>query len=235
MFTLKTNIKQFKPKHHKKKYKVLLNAGGGAFGYIITNLMSSLDEDIYKKIDVVAGTSIGGVLSLIYSVNSDYKWINSLFENGVDKIFKKRLLGGLRGPLYDNKELGDFISKVVKDYKLSDINKINEKELCLIVPTLDFNLNQPRVFDNINLDTNLDTSLLQIALATAAAPTYFPAIEYIWKINNITKEELEKRPINEQIYLLTKQTLEYQIKQKEMIENISYENNKSTLIDGGVI
>jgi hypothetical protein len=30
----------------------------GAFGYVITYLMSHLEEDIYKKIDVCAGTSI---------------------------------------------------------------------------------------------------------------------------------------------------------------------------------
>ena len=38
MFTIKTDINQFKTKTSKKgkKYKVLLNAGGGCFGYIIT-------------------------------------------------------------------------------------------------------------------------------------------------------------------------------------------------------
>ena len=60
----------------RKKYKVLLNAGGGCFGYIITYLMSQLKEDVYKHIDVAAGTSIGGILTLLYAVNSDYKYIN---------------------------------------------------------------------------------------------------------------------------------------------------------------
>lgn len=99
MFTLKTDISQFKtlPKtsKKKKKYKVLLNAGGGAFGYVITYLMSHLNRDIYKEIDVAAGTSIGGILTLLYAINPDYKWINTLFEAGVSKIFKKRLLGGI--------------------------------------------------------------------------------------------------------------------------------------------
>lgn len=95
MFTIKTDINQFKKKSERngKKYKVLLNAGGGAFGYVITTLMSHLDQDIYKKIDVAAGTSIGGILTLLYSVCSDYKFINNLFEQGVPQIFKKRILG----------------------------------------------------------------------------------------------------------------------------------------------
>ena len=60
--------------------------------------------------------------------------------------------------------------------------KVNDKNLHVIVPTLDFTLTQPRVFDNINLDPKMDMDLKTIALATAAAPTYFPAIEYIWKM-----------------------------------------------------
>jgi patatin-like phospholipase/acyl hydrolase len=184
MFTLKTEIGQFKKNTDKKnkKYKVLLNAGGGAFGYVITYLMSHLNYDIYKHIDVAAGTSIGGILTLLYSVTPDYKWVNSLFERGCPKIFRKRLIGGISGPYYDNKELAEFISHVVGDYKLSDINKVNDKNLHVIVPTLDFTLTQPRVFDNINLDLKMDMDLKTIALATAAAPTYFPAIEYIWKM-----------------------------------------------------
>lgn len=235
MFTVKTNIKQFQKYNSKKRVKVLLNAGGGCFGYIITKFMSSLDQDIYKKIDVVAGTSIGGILSLIYSIDQDYKEVNELFKQGVPKIFKKRTFGGLRGPLYDNKALSDFMKRIVGDYKLSDIKKLNERDLHLIIPTLDYNLTQPRVFDNINLDPELDMELWKIGLATAAAPTYFPIIQYLWKINNISKEELENRPVNEQLYLLTKQMLEYQNQMRTELADISYTQKKSALIDGGVI
>lgn len=235
MFTIKTNIKQFQKNKSKKKYKVLLNAGGGCFGYIITKFMSSLDKDVYKKIDVVAGTSIGGILALIYSIDNDYKEVNQMFKQGVPKIFKKRTLGGIRGPLYCNEQLKSFIQKLVGDYKLSDIKKLNERDLHLIIPTLDYNLTQPRVFDNINLDPELDMELWKIGLATAAAPTYFPIIQYLWKINNISKEELENRPVNEQLYLLTKQMLEYQNQMRTELADISYTQKKSALIDGGVI
>jgi patatin-like phospholipase/acyl hydrolase len=97
MFTIKTDVSKFKTLSNPggKKFKVLLNAGGGAFGYVITYLMSHLDEDIYKKIDIAGGTSIGGILTLLYSINPDYKFINKLFENGVEEIFSKRCLGGI--------------------------------------------------------------------------------------------------------------------------------------------
>ena len=128
-----------------------------------------------------------------------------------------------------------LFGQVVGDYKLSDINKINEKDLRVIVPTLDFTLTQPRVFDNLNLDLkNLDMDLKTIALATAAAPTYFPALEYIWKLQEGTLEEALHRPVNEQIYLLTQQALIYQEEQKEKLKDLAI-SRKSVLVDGGVL
>lgn len=58
MFTIKSELNDF-PKTTGKRYKVIVNAGGGLFGYIITNFMSYLDFDIRNKIDVFSGTSIG--------------------------------------------------------------------------------------------------------------------------------------------------------------------------------
>ena len=84
MFTIKTSTSDF-PNSTGKKYKVLINAGGGLFGYVITNFMSYLDFDLYSKVDCVAGTSIGGILTLAYCCNNDYKWINKIFEVGRTK------------------------------------------------------------------------------------------------------------------------------------------------------
>ena len=56
-----------------------------------------------------------GILTLLYSVNSDYQWINHLFEVGCPKIFKKRTFGGLLGPYYDNKELGKFKLEAIEE------------------------------------------------------------------------------------------------------------------------
>ena len=86
------------------------------------------EEDIYKKVDVVAGTSIGGILAIIYSINNDYKEVNQMFKQAVPKIFRKRALGGLRGPMYCNQALKEFMKKIMGEYKLSDINKLNEKD-----------------------------------------------------------------------------------------------------------
>ena len=97
MFTLKTDVSMFKKNQQNKRYKVLLNAGGGVYGYIITYLMSQLEQDIYAKIDVAAGTSIGGILTLLYSVNNDKTSLISiiLFKNSelmYNYYYKNKLL-----------------------------------------------------------------------------------------------------------------------------------------------
>jgi len=129
------------------------------------------------------------------------------------------------------KNYGKFIGHVVGNYKLSDIHKINNKNLHIIIPTLDFTLTQPRVFDNINIDSKMDMDLKTIGLATSAAPTYFPAIEYMWKLQEGTVQEALSRPVNEQIYLLTQQALSYQDEQRARLQN-AVNNRKSVLIDG---
>ena len=224
MLTVKTYKEDFPQRDHNKKLKVLICAGGGIFGYIITYLMSHLDFDLYSKVDIVSGSSIGGILTLAYSVNADYKWINTLFEHGAKKIFDQRFLGGIIGPKYDNKELEKFLENIVGNYKLSDINKISGKNLKIIIPTLDYTLTQPRIFTNIDTDYSLDFDypLKKIGIATAAAPTYFPAVEYMW--NNIEKnfDKMKELPIPAQIYYLTQQAMKFK-------------TDRSVLIDSGVI
>ena len=54
MFSISSNIEDFPKQLSKRRLKVLVNSGGGLFGYVITNFMSYLDEDIRGKIDVLA-------------------------------------------------------------------------------------------------------------------------------------------------------------------------------------
>lgn len=211
----------------EKSIKSLSMLGGGLFGYIITNFMSYLDFDLYDKVDCVAGTSIGGILTLAYCCNNDYKWMNKIFKEGGPKIFDHiNPLYGISAPKYNNKNLKKFLEKIYSDLKLSDINKLAEKELHTIIPVMDFTLTQPRIFNNINLKDDLDISLLKLGLFTSAAPTYFDAWDYAWKIYEKYKED--ELPINEKILLLA-------ANQKELLTNDPQHRKMSTLLDGGVL
>lgn len=220
------------PKYKGKKVKVILNAGGGLFGYVITYLMSKLDFDLYSKIDVAGGSSIGGILTLLYSVNSDYQHINTLFKRHGSECFTKRtIFGSLNPPTYDNKYLKNFISKILGDYTFKDINQLSNKKLKVIIPTLDLTLTSPRIFTNI-VDQHdigmLDTKLVDAGLMTAAAPTYFQALPYKWQQTLIDLTEQSKLPKYQQRYLLAEEA----IKRLQLYPGCKCE---SAIIDSGVI
>ena len=201
--------------------------GGGLFGYVITNFMSYLDFDLYSKVDCVAGTSIGGILTLAYCCNSDYKWLNKVFESGGPKIFKRvNPLYGIAAPKYSNKNLKEFLEKIYGDANLSDINKFAGKELHTIIPVMDFTLTQPRIFNNIKLQKDLDEKLVDIGMYTSAAPTYFDAWDFPWKMYE--KYNPDDLPLNEKILLLS-------AKQYELVNRAPKIRKASTLLDGGVL
>jgi patatin-like phospholipase/acyl hydrolase len=225
MFTVRSSKEDF-PKNTGKKYKVIINAGGGLFGYIITNFMSYLDFDLYSKVDVVAGSSIGGILTLAYCCNNDYKWINKLFETGGPEIFDHiNPLYLLSQPKYDNKNLKKFLHKIYGDLKLSDLKNLSDNDLKTIITTMDFTLVQPRVFENINLKKEQDISLVDLGLFTSAAPTYFAAHEYPWKMLNY---DIDNIPLNEKILLLA-------ARQQELIAHNKDLDRSSIIFDGGVL
>lgn len=231
MQNIYTKSAQFPKNKNNKRYKIIINAGGGLFGYVITYLMSHLDFDLYSKIDVVSGSSIGGILSLLYAVNSDYKYINQLFKNHGKDVFQKKLFSSIRSPKYDNKNLQSFIKKVLADYTLSDITKLRNHDLKVIIPTLDMTLVSPRIFSNIfdEYDKELaNFKLAEIGLMTSAAPTYFPVRQYNWNTTLLELEKESKLPQYDQRFLLAEEAL-------KRINNFPNSKPESAITDSGVI
>lgn len=232
MHKIYTRADQF-PKYNGKRLKVILNAGGGLFGYVITYLMSKLDYDLYSKIDVAAGTSIGGIITLLYAVNSDYKYINQLFKrHGADCFTKRTIFGSLNPPTYDSDYLKQFIQKVLGQYTLKDINQKLEANLKVIIPTLDLTLTSPRIFSNIASSKYehdiLTTKLVDVGLMTAAAPTYFKALPFQWNKTIIELVNDSKKVQYDQRFLLAEQAI-------KRIKKCSCCKYESAIIDGGVI
>jgi predicted acylesterase/phospholipase RssA len=220
MFTIKSSQSDF-PKNSGKKYKVIINSGGGLFGYIITNFMSYLNFDIRKHINVFAGTSIGGILAIAYSLFDNYQEINNIFKvSGPDIFSKKNLLRIIGGPKYNNKNLKKLLKQLFGERRLSDINDIN-----LIITSTDYTLNQPRIFENINLKPEQNFLLCDVGLCTSAAPTFFPAQEIKWQTLNYNLKDI---PLNEKILLLS-------ANEHKNIINYPDFNKSSIIFDGGLL
>ena len=217
MFSVKSSKNDF-PKRSGKKFKVIINSGGGVFGYIISNFMSYLDFDLYSKVDLIAGTSIGGILTLAYSLQSNYQWVNKLFKLAAPKIFENGKSILFSTYKYDNRNLKKFLSELYGTKKFSELNNHT------LITTTDFTLRTLRIFENINLKEEQDLPLVDLALYTSAAPTFFKAHKYPWKMIDY---DVNSIPMNEKFLL------NIALNSSEDKEDLK--KNSSVLFDGGVL
>lgn len=180
-------------------FKILCCDGGGIRGVITALLIQDLDKrfGIVKKADGFAGTSTGGLISLGLVNNVDIGTVVDVYKHKGADIFEsngwlldaqakqqdrapalsaEELLGSGPGILscqYVNTGLQSVASKLVGDGALSSASRfvaVNSARLW------DANQNSwvPCTFSNGKNNAYRNISMVDAALATSAAPTYFP-------------------------------------------------------------
>ncbi len=173
----------------EKPFHILSLAGGGYLGLYTACVLAELEEQVGeplgRRFDLIAGTSVGGILAIALAYEIPMRKIKQLFlENGT-KIFSDRslpsnpvaklrdLTRSVLGPKYNgialNKALVTHLGrKTLKDAKHA-----------LVVPAVDITRCQTKVFKTPHAsgsrgDENVRAAL--VAMATSAAPAYFPSI-----------------------------------------------------------
>ena len=168
-------------------YRILSFDGGGIRGLVTLALLKRLESQIpnlIKGADLLAGTSTGGIIALGLAAGKSVDEMIALYGNNGSKIFDDswwddlRDLGGLAGADYDQKNLGKILTGLFPDTKLKDLGKR------VLIPS--FNLDDgdpdatkqtwgPKFFHNFpGTDSDGEELVLDVALDTSAAPTYFP-------------------------------------------------------------
>jgi uncharacterized protein len=175
-------------------YKILALDGGGVHGYSSIVILKKLIDkcpNLFKNVDLVAGTSIGGILALGVAMNHDIESVEYNFLKGIPLAFNRsplREVGFLAGicPRYTTKEFRPFLECVYQHKKLKDLNKkvvIPSFELDSLLNGKSILHNKPRhwkakVFHNFDNDTgDLNMDAVDVALATSAVPSFFPTYE----------------------------------------------------------
>jgi patatin-like phospholipase/acyl hydrolase len=156
-------------------------------------LVKEVGQPIHKIFDCVGGTSIGGILSLASTGSTDgyhpvcnTQDLIDIFQKYGHKIFKKsnvRQLANLFDTKYDVKSFEDLLYFYFKDCRLSDVLS----DTNVIVTAVNRLNNFDFTFKSIDsiLDREKDFYMRDVARATSAAPTYFPAA----RIKNINASE----------------------------------------------
>lgn len=169
-------------------FQILSLSGGGFLGLYSAAVLAELEERSGKLLtecfDLFAGTSIGGIIALGLAAGKSASEIRDTFVECGPRIFPnappstkaawlRRFAANVPAPLYKATALRETIEHIVgADTCMSDLVRP------VVIPSVNLTKGGPKVFktghhDRFVLDWQL--KVVDVALATSAAPTYFPA------------------------------------------------------------
>lgn len=170
-------------------YRLLCVDGGGMNGYSSIVILKRLLKEypnLFNNIDLVAGTSVGGIVGLGIAMRHDIDSIEHNFLNGFPLAFKKNTLfktmqffAGL-SPKYDVTEFKTFLrEEVYGDTLMKDLDKK------IVIPAFklddEFGVKRrwkAKVFHNFDGPTgDPDLNVVDVAMATSSVPVYFPTYD----------------------------------------------------------
>ena len=159
-------------------FQILALSGGGYRGLysarIIADVEREIDAPIASRFDLIAGTSIGGILALALALEVPAQRIVDLFVKHGEAIFKRRwsLCGLVRAP-YSPEPLMNLLM----DQALFGEHLLGACKHPVVIPSLSYSTGQPVLFKtphHVDLKRDHRHRVVDIALATSAAPAYFP-------------------------------------------------------------
>lgn len=160
------------------RFQILALSGGGFRGLYTAKILADFEQElggpIGQRFDLIAGTSIGGILALAVSMEIPAQRMVELFVKYGEEIFKRRWsFGGYVRAPYSTKPLRRLLSQPdLFGDKLLGFGKHP-----VIVPAINYSSGKPVIFKTPHHETfKRDHSyrLVDVALATSAAPAYFP-------------------------------------------------------------
>jgi patatin-like phospholipase/acyl hydrolase len=176
-----------------KTFKVLSIDGGGIKGLYSAQILKHFEEKFDCRIsdyfDMLCGTSTGGLIALALSLKIPASEICDFYDNQGPKIFTKFRNIKFLGKTYNN----GTVKQLARGGKFTDVNlkaslleifgekRLAESNNLLCIPSYNITEARPFVFkfDHKEGDLNRDNKAryVDVALATSAAPTYFPMAE----------------------------------------------------------
>jgi patatin-like phospholipase/acyl hydrolase len=162
-------------------FKILSIDGGGILGLYSTNILSQIEKEYLHgkcysdEFQLITGTSTGGIIALGLSLGRRAEEISRFYQEHGTKIFPKKHFFGIFHQRYSNQALKKALNEFFGEAKISDCKS------AVCIPAIDINNCQPIVFktnNNGSQKRDLNEYLVDISLATSAAPLYFPIYSF---------------------------------------------------------
>jgi patatin-like phospholipase/acyl hydrolase len=171
------------------RFQVLSLSGGGYRGVYTAAVLAAIENHSKHPVgsffEIIAGTSIGGIIGLAAAFEVEMAKVLQVFKDAGPTIFPPRpagnflqscrnLVSDFRRPLYSHEPL----RKVIEDL-FGKKAKLGDAKHPLLIPAVNLTQGTPQVFktphhENYIRDWQFD--VVDVALATSAAPTFFPPV-----------------------------------------------------------
>ena len=159
--------------------RILSIDGGGIKGVFPASFLATVEDSIGCHVadyfDLITGVSTGGILALGLGLRMPAEEILGFYEKKGPKIFPaNRFTCGIRSIFrakYSREPLEAALHDVFGNYKLG------ESRTRLVIPSANLETGEVYVFKTSHdprLKIDFKRSVVEIALATSAAPVYFP-------------------------------------------------------------
>lgn len=173
----------------RRPFRILALAGGGYLGLYTASVLAKLEARAGRPLghcfDLIAGTSVGGILALGLAYEIPVEKIRRLFVERGPRIFSARPLAtGSIGRLVDltrsvwgPKYSGTALRKALAEH-LGDLT-LGQARHALVVPALDVERCMTKIFKTPHGERSRGDEAVRavdVAMATCAAPSYFPAV-----------------------------------------------------------
>ena len=169
-----------------KRFQVLSIDGGGIKGIFSAAVLTHLEEDLKINItdnfDLIVGTSTGGIIALSLGIGMNPREIIKFYANNGNNIFPPKRLSRFR-QWFCNKYDAGPLKQSLKDCFGEKL--LGESKKRLVIPS--YNIGEDDVYlfktsHHKRLRRDYRVPIWEVAMATSAAPTYFPSFR---KIDNI--------------------------------------------------
>ena len=160
-------------------FNILSFDGGGLRGVLSIKLLEKIQSkisDIVKTSNMISGTSTGSLIALGLAYGMTPEEISKLYsKENLDYIFDKSY-SQISRPKYDNNHLKEILLSVFpENLKLKDLGKL------VIIPTFYLgnkdNSWKAIFYNNIPNSETEDYRVVDVAMASSAAPVFFPSYD----------------------------------------------------------
>lgn len=168
-----------------KKFSVLSIDGGGIRGVFAATYLAELESELARTgkpsrlcehFDLICGTSTGGIIALGLGLGIPAKTLAELYTKNAKTIFHWFRFGWISAK-HGRRKLERLVRDTFRFQSDSTDPCLQHMQTRVCIPCYDLFLGKPRVLKTPHKDDQLlrdrHIPAYQVALATAAAPTYF--------------------------------------------------------------